>query len=84
MLQAVHGELEALVEGSVGAARHELVGADLAQQLLEDVDHRQPKGDADGRRQAQLETRMHVVRVYLVVGDDGDLRVAGVVERLAQ
>ena len=84
LLQPVHGQPEALVEGGLGAAGHQLVGAHLAQQLLQRVDHGQPVGDAHGGEQVHLEAGVHVVGVGVVVGDDGDLGVAGVVEGLAQ
>ena len=84
VFQPLHGERQTLVEGGVGAAGHQLVGTDLAQKLLEHVDHRQSEGDANSGGQAHLEARVHVVEVNVVVGDDGHLRVARVVERLAQ
>ena len=81
---ACHDALDGLVERLVGAAGLELVGAHLAQQVLECVDHGQAERDADGAAERHLETRVHVVGVLVIVGDDGDVAVAGVVERFAQ
>lgn len=61
-----------------------LVGAHLAQQLLERVNHRQREGDFQSRAHVHLEPRVHVVEVDVVVRDDRDLRITGVVERLAK
>ena len=82
--QALHQQVERLVEGTIGTARLGLVGAHLAQQLLERIDHRQCEGDFQSRAHVHLEPRMHVVEIDVVVRDDRDLRITGVVERLAK
>ena len=82
--QTLHQQIERLVEGAVGSSRLGLVGAHLAQQLLERIDHRQREGDFQCRAHVHLEPRVHVVEVDVVVRDDRDLRITGVVERLAQ
>ena len=43
--QAFHRKVKRLVKGAVGSTRLGLVGAHLAQQLLERIDHRQREGN---------------------------------------
>ena len=82
--QTFHQQVDRLFEGAVGSTRLGLVGAHLAQQLLERIDHRQREGDFERRAHVHLEPGVHVVEVDVVVRDDRNLRIAGVVERLAQ
>ena len=82
--QALHQQVKRFVEGAVGTARLGLVGAHLAQQLFKRVNHRQCEGDFQSRAHVHLEPRVYVVEIDVVVRDDRDLRITGVVERLAQ
>ena len=80
----VHDGVHAGLKGGLGGARLLLVGADLAQQLLHDVDHGQGEGQVQRGRKVHLEAGVHIVAVLVVVGQDGDVRKAGVVQGLAQ
>ena len=82
--QALHQQVERFVEGTIGTARLGFVGAHLAQQLFKRVNHRQCEGDFQSRVHVHLEPRMHVVEIDVVVRDDGNLWISGIVERLAK
>jgi len=83
-LQALHQHVDGPLERVVGTARHQLVGAHLAQQLFQRVDHRQHQRDADGAHHVHRPPGLLVVIVDVVVRDDGHVLVPGVVEGLAQ
>ena len=83
-LQAPHQRVERLVEGALRAAGNQLVGAHLAQQLLQRVHHGKREGDAHRRRHTHAEAGVQMVAVHVVVRDDGDVRVSRVVERATQ
>ena len=81
---AVDDVVHAALERRVGGACRQLVGADLAQQLLEGVDHGEHGHDAHRAAQAEGVAGLDVVRVLVVVAHDGDVVVACVVKRPAQ
>ena len=77
-------QVDGLVKRRVGATGLKFVRAHLAQQLFKRVDHGQAERDAHGAAKRHFEAGVHVMRVFVVVRDDGDVAVPGVVERLAQ
>ena len=84
VLNALHDRVDGPVEGPLRAAGLLFIGPDLAQQVLEGIDHGQGEGDLDGGLEVELEAGMEVVVVHIVIGDDRHVLMARVVQGLAQ
>ena len=83
-LHALDNLIERAVERSVRRALLELVGTDAPKHGLEGIDHGKTVGDLDARAKAELEARMRIVGIDVVVGEHRDIVVSRVVERAAQ
>ena len=83
-LDAFHNRVDARLECRIGGARLKLIGANATQKRLERVDHRQAHGNANRTREIHAKARVDVMRVSIVVRDNGNMRIPCIVERFTQ
>ena len=83
-LDAFHNRVDARPECRISSARLKLIGANTAQERLERVNHGQAHGDANRAREIHAKAWMDIMRVSIVVRDNGNMLIPRIVERFAQ
>ena len=83
-LQALAQNVHPLLKSLIGAALLKLVGPDFPQKPFQGVNHRQGKGNPHGGYQVHLEARMNLVRILIIVGQNGDVGKARIIQGFAQ
>ena len=84
VFNGIHQHIQGFLKGFVGNPLHSLIGAHLAQQILQRIDHGKGKGDLDRGLKIELESGVKVVIVDVIIGDDRHIRVSGIIQGLAE
>ena len=83
-LKAFHNGIHTFFKGSVGTSGHLFIRSDFAQQFFQYVNHRQSKSQTDGGTQAHSEAGMHIVVVYIIVGENRHIMESGIIKGFAK
>ena len=84
LLQTVDDFVHGLFKSGFRATCGKFIRTDFPQQLLEHIDHRKGKGDAHGGNQIHLKSRVHIVVIHIVIGDDRHIGETGVIQSLSK
>ena len=83
-LKAFHNGIHTFFKSTVSAAGHLFIRSDFAQQFFQYVNHRQSKSQTDGGTKAHSEAGMHIVVVYIIVGQNRHIMESGVIKGFAK